>query len=88
MKDRYDNDLFRKLPVHGQGALERYIENGLPPGHFLTAVLTNDLFGAFNRADEENEKAVGDYVRWLYNHAPVQCWGSRDAVTNWLKVAP
>jgi large subunit ribosomal protein L9 len=34
------------------GGLRRYIENGIGPGDFLWAVLTNDLRGAIERADE------------------------------------
>ena len=42
------------IPEHTKGALDRYVDHGLEPGGFLTAVLTNDLFGAVARADSEN----------------------------------
>jgi len=39
-------------------------------GHFVNAVLDNDLRDAFARADEESEKALRNIVMWLYNVAP------------------
>lgn len=39
-------------------------------GHFLRAVLDNDLFEAFGRADQKNELALHNIVMWLYNVAP------------------
>lgn len=39
-------------------------------GDFLRAVLDNDLFEAFARADHKNEPALHNIVMWLYNEAP------------------
>lgn len=39
-------------------------------GHFINAVLNNDLGDAFARADIESEKALHNIVMWLYNVAP------------------
>jgi hypothetical protein len=83
MKDAYDNELWNKLPHHTAEALRFYIETGRPVGHFLTAVLSNDLYMAVNRADEENQKAIVDYIKWLVNYAPAECWGSPDHVKSW-----
>ena len=38
----------------GTYLVRRYIEHGIPPGHFLTAVIEKDLCGASERADDEN----------------------------------
>ena len=59
------------------------MEAGRPVGHFLTAILENDLYMAVGRADEENQEALADYVKWLYHYAPMTCWGSRENVKNW-----
>ena len=70
------------------GAMVRYFEEHIQPGHFLTAVLSNDLFEAFGRADDVNARYMKAYVQWLYNYAPGRhsgCWGTPDAVDNWLK---
>lgn len=73
------------IPDYMVGGLRRYIEHGIPPGHFLTAVLSNDLRGAFERGDDINRAAVENYVRFLYNYAPSNCWGSPDAFADWCK---
>lgn len=39
-------------------------------GNFTDAVLNNDLMDACCRADRENEKALHNIVKWLYNVAP------------------
>ena len=63
--------------------LHRWISHGIPPGHFLTAVLSNDLRTALARADDENGRALPDIVKWIDNHAPPACWGSPAAVSRW-----
>ena len=72
------------LPSHMVGAMQRYIENRLHPGSFLTAVLSNDLADAVGRADDINRDRISDIVTWLYNYAPSGCWGNPDKVASWL----
>ena len=74
------------IPDRMMGGLTRYIEDGILPGHFLTAVLKNDLMGAFERADSENMKNIRAYVGYLYNETPIGCYGSKDAVDNWISL--
>ena len=50
------------LPEHIRGAMKRYIEDRLQPGGFLEAVLSNDLAGAFGRADHINRDRLFDIV--------------------------
>lgn len=66
-------------------SLKLYAEAGVPPGGFLEAVLSNDLKEAFGRADENNRYAMFDIVSYCWNHIPAACWGSKEAVTEWLK---
>ncbi len=66
------------------GGLYRYIEHGVPAGHFLTKVLQNDLRGAVWRADPDNRLLLWEFVCWLHNHAPRACWGSPERVDAWL----
>ena len=73
------------LPAHMQGGMRAYIEDKIPPGGFLRAVLANDLTGAFGRADHINVHRIRDYVDFLYNEAPSSCWGSEEKVSAWLK---
>ena len=72
------------LPKHMRGAMQRYIENRIPPGSFLTAVLANDLMHALRCADDINSRRLRDYGMWLANYAPPACYGSPEAVRAWL----
>ena len=74
---------YSRLPEHMQGPMRRYIENGIPPGSFLRAVLSNDLRAAFQRADDINGPRIRDFVVFLYNEAPRGCYGSPSAVNEW-----
>jgi hypothetical protein len=74
-----------RLPERMHGGIRRYIENGIPPGHFLTAVICNDLREACARADDENRYLLFDYVKFFHNHAPVHCWGSEDRFNAWVQ---
>lgn len=65
-------------------ALVAYIENRRPVGHFLTAVLSNNLNASFTCADDVNIEAIGPLIRWVYNYAPGECWGSKGKVMAWL----
>jgi hypothetical protein len=67
------------------GALQRYLDHGIMPGRFLTAVLYNNLREAFNRADYENLQNIANIVRYLYNQFPANAWGSQENMTNYLK---
>lgn len=79
------------IPAATLAKLEAY-RNGRHPypfGSFLTAVLANDLVGAFAHADEVNQQLMQEYAAYLYNEMPGRCgdptvdyWGSYEAVTN------
>ena len=43
---------------------------GLPLGHFLTAVLKNDFMEACGRADDTNRKVLFAYAKFIYNKLP------------------
>jgi hypothetical protein len=73
------------IPARMGGGITRYIENGIPPGSFLAAVISNNLVGAFGRADAENRDNLYAYVEYFYNHAPCSCWGSKEAYHAWLE---
>lgn len=71
------------IPVRMMPSLIRWIENGIIPGGFLKSVICNDLVRCIGRADEENERNLSAYVRFLYNHAPHNCYGSIEKMTDW-----
>ena len=76
------------IPQHLVEGLERYLCDHIPPGHFLLAILRNDLTEAVNRADEDSRKAIGDLVAFLGNTAPAGAWGSPERVRIWLEGRP
>jgi hypothetical protein len=77
---------YGRLPTERlAGAMQRYIEHGIPPGHFLTAILSNDLREACERADDDHKHTLFEIVGWLYNEAPSPCWGSPDKFAAWIE---
>jgi hypothetical protein len=79
-----DNDPngYSRLPL--KDALDSYINDRTPVGHFLTAVITNNLKEACGRADIPNRDLLWLYVQYLFNKAPGGCWGSVEAMNRWL----
>lgn len=74
------------LPAHMQGLVLDYIYKGQNPGGFLEALVSNDLREAFLQADDINRMSIEAYVRFLYSYAPALCWGSYQAVQDWVEV--
>lgn len=75
---------YELLDENLRDTMRRYIEHRVPPGHFLQAVLSNDLHEACARADWENRHKLFDLVSWLHNEAPSTCWGSPERFQAWL----
>lgn len=71
------------VPSHMHGAITLWIEKGVRPGDFLTALLSNDLMGAMGRADEENQLAIHRWCTYLYSYVPNGCYGSPEKVKAW-----
>lgn len=71
------------IPESTIETLTAWITSGRPMGHFCEAVVSNDLREACARADERNRHALFEIVAWLYNHAPIQSWGSPEALEEW-----
>lgn len=73
---------FRGFTIGGSvlNALNAYIIHGHPVGHFLTAVLENNLRDAVKRADSEALRNLPAYVGYLHNVADSRCWGSPEKV--------
>lgn len=66
-------------------SITRYVENGIDPGGFVTAVLENNLSLAMGRADQENREALFYICSYVHNEIPGSCHGSTEAVKQWLK---
>lgn len=63
--------------------VRNYIEGGQIPGSFLLALVSNDLFGAYRTADQQNLHAMRQWIDWFYNHSPAGCSGSKENVEAW-----
>lgn len=75
---------FTAEPAHIRGGIVRYIDEGIAPGSFLTAIICNDLIGACGKADGINRLALFDIVAWFWNESPSSCWKSREAMDAWI----
>lgn len=58
------------------GGLDRYLNDRILPGDFLTSVLQGNLKGAVLRADPESIRLLPDLVRWMYDNFPAVAWGN------------
>jgi len=75
----------RKIPPLLLESLVEYVVIGRPTGHFMYAVLVNDLFQAYAHADCGSVAAMPFIVKYIFNHLPGNCWGSPEEVGEWLK---
>ena len=76
---------YGRLPPHIRGGVKRYIEEYIPPGDFLQAVICNKLKESFMYADDINIDRMFSIVNFFYNDAPLICWGSEERMNNWLR---
>lgn len=72
-----------EVPELTAETLVDYALDGTPTGGFLQAVLSNDLFEAYGRADDYNMAAMRQIVEFVYNSLPSECWGSVERVAGW-----
>lgn len=72
------------LPDHMKKGMKNYLEHGIEPGSFMTAVLCNDLKGAIARADSTNLAALPNIVSYCYNNIPSTAWGSPEKMEAWI----
>ena len=73
------------IPENIRDGMVAYIEDGVVPGSFLSAVLENNLCKSFLTADYANKPRLLDIVTYLYNYVPSLCWGSKEKVDLWCE---
>ena len=71
-------------PIHILDAIADYASNHMPHGHFITAVLENNLSEAVFRADRDSLAGLADIVRYVHWEIPDNCHGSRKKVRAWV----
>lgn len=74
---------YAQLPERLRGGAKRWIEQGIQPGSFLTAVICNNLREVFGQADDGNRAGLFQIVFWFYNEAPGLCWGNVARAQKW-----
>lgn len=73
------------IPERMMGGIQRYVEHGIEPGGFLTAIIQNNLSQAIGQADTENMKNIPAFVAYFYNECPIGCWGSKEKMESWIE---
>jgi hypothetical protein len=53
-----------------KATVNRFVKDRVNPGHFVSAVLANDLYQAVKYADEESRENLSTFVLWVYNEVP------------------
>lgn len=64
--------------------VQLYIEHGIQPGHFLTALFSNDFMEACKRADDSNAAALYKWAKFIYSQMPIGSYGSPDKFAAWI----
>lgn len=73
------------IPERIMSNLLYYVKGEEFPGGFLYAVLCNDLFGAFGKADKEMTPLIGLLVHYIHWEVPGGCHGSPEHVKEWME---
>lgn len=72
------------IPDRVMNNLLQYVEGNEAPGGFLYAVLSNNLFEAIGRADDEMQPLIPLLVKFISWKIPYGCHGSPAIVTAWM----
>ena len=76
VRERYQEHMrtsvaYGKIPNQKMVAgVRNYAEYGIMPGHFLTALFSNNLRGTFNHADETNRELIPEWLTWIHWDIP------------------
>lgn len=62
-----------------------YVVNGHCTGSFKFALMSGDLYGAVEKADDNNILILVQLVKWVYNHCPSGSYGTIAKVREWSK---
>ena len=73
------------IPEHCRASMKAYMERGVPLGGFLSAIVANDFVLSAQRADNDNLCRLKDYAHFLNLEAPLEAWGSPEAILKWVK---
>lgn len=74
-----------EIPDCMEEGIKLYLERGIQPGDFLTAIICNDLKTAVMQADHNNILNLPAYVAYFYWEVPAVAWGSKKIMQQWMK---
>ncbi len=77
---------YSKIPSHMRKSAQEYLEQGILYSDFLEAVMSNQLVQAFLQADDVNTRFMKEWASFLYNECPMNSYGSKDTVTDWIEL--
>ena len=77
---------YSNIPESTIAAIRKHADHGYDVGHFVTAVLENNLKEAVNKADDSNIRVLQDIVKYCYWEIPSYCWGSPEKVAAWKEL--
>ena len=80
----HDVLLYTSMPNRLREAIIRYVDNGMPTGSFLEAVLRNNLFKACKSADSESQEKLFQITYFILHVVPVVCRGSKNEFNTWI----
>ena len=72
------------VPVPHRRSLTEYLNHGRALDSFLMCVLDNNLTGAIREASTASSLHIVSIVRWLWQYAPTDAWGSENARRGWM----
>ena len=80
-----ENTDYSAIPERIMSNLLYYVKGEEAPGGFLYAVLSNNLFSAFSRADAEMKPLIGLLIQYIHWEVPGCCHGSPEHVKAWME---
>ena len=78
---------YSKAPNQSMVAgIKRYVEQGIMPGHFLTALFSDKLTDTFAHADGTNSLILREWVQWVHGEMPPNLTGSLEIMAEHVNV--
>ena len=74
-----------RIPEAVKKGIDMFVNHGVRPGSFVTAVLENDLMRAWGQADLESRREMDSILRYVWYEIPSGSWGSPDRVEAWIQ---
>jgi len=69
-----------EVPISSRRTIELYLEHGIDPGGFFTALFSDKLLDTVQYADETNVKSLVDWALFVFWEMPFEVVGSKEKV--------